>query len=90
VAIKKLGNGNSVKFWKDVWVGDQTLQNRFPRLFGISVQQEYMVRDMGSWVNGVWRWGMGWRREFFVWEEDLHRDLAVAIRNIVITNEEDS
>jgi hypothetical protein len=26
---------------------------------------------MGSWIDGVWRWGLLWRRNFFVWEEPI-------------------
>ncbi|MCH81167.1 LINE-1 reverse transcriptase like, partial [Trifolium medium] len=51
VAVKKMGGGNSIKFWKDVWVRDQTLELRFPRLFGVSVQQDNVVREVGRWVD---------------------------------------
>ncbi|MCI50309.1 putative non-LTR retroelement reverse transcriptase, partial [Trifolium medium] len=40
VVMKRMGGGNTIKFWKDIWVGDQTLEQRFPRLYGVSVQQE--------------------------------------------------
>jgi hypothetical protein len=40
LAVKKLESGNTTRFWKDVWVGNQPLQQRFPRLYGISTQQE--------------------------------------------------
>jgi hypothetical protein len=28
MAVKKLGRGNKIKFWKEVWVGKQSLQQR--------------------------------------------------------------
>jgi hypothetical protein len=31
-----LGNDQSIYFWKDVWLEDQRLDVKFPRLFGIS------------------------------------------------------
>ncbi|GAU32684.1 hypothetical protein TSUD_145580 [Trifolium subterraneum] len=40
VAVKRVGMDNTIVFWKDIWVGDQTLEQRFPRLFGISIQQD--------------------------------------------------
>jgi hypothetical protein len=46
-AVKKVGNGRT-RFWKDVWATDQSLQMRFPRLYGISVQQDAFVSDVGS------------------------------------------
>jgi hypothetical protein len=36
---KKIGNENLTMFWKDVWLGEHSLESRFPRLFGISAQQ---------------------------------------------------
>ncbi|MCH87455.1 ribonuclease H, partial [Trifolium medium] len=89
VAVKKLGNGNSVKFWKDVWLGEQCLAQRFPRLFGISVQQDEVITNVGSWVNGEWRWGLLWRRNFFVWEETLVQELLNLILNVEITDADD-
>jgi hypothetical protein len=35
-ASKILGNDQSIYFWKDVWLEDQRLDVKFPRLFGIS------------------------------------------------------
>ncbi|MCI04536.1 putative ribonuclease H protein, partial [Trifolium medium] len=89
VAVKKMGGGNSIKFWKDVWVGDQTLESRFPRLFGVSVQQDNVVREVGRWVDGEWRWELLWRRNFFVWEEALMRNLMEVISHRGITDAED-
>ena len=31
--FKKVGNGLNTSFWMDNWVGDVSLNNRFPRLF---------------------------------------------------------
>jgi hypothetical protein len=73
--VKMVGNGNSTKFWKDVWLGNQPLLSRFSRLFGISVQKETLVCDMGRWENGVWKWELKWRRSLFVWEEGVVHEL---------------
>jgi hypothetical protein len=53
---KVVGNGRLTKLWKDVWVEGQRLDRRFPRLFGISVQKDHVICEVGSWINGVWRW----------------------------------
>ncbi|GAU23240.1 hypothetical protein TSUD_172690 [Trifolium subterraneum] len=90
VAIKKMGCGNTIKFWKDVWVGNQSLEHRFPRLYSISDQQDKLVQEVGSRINGMWRWGLMWRRNFFVWEEDLLNELEEVIKNVVITEVGDS
>jgi hypothetical protein len=68
---KKLGCGDTIDFWKDTWVGVEPLEQLFPRLFSISVQQNMVIRQLGSWTNGVWRWELLWRKNFFTWEEPL-------------------
>jgi hypothetical protein len=86
---KKVGNGNRTKFWKDLWVGDQTLEVRFPRLFGISVQKDFFVCDVGGWEFGEWRWNLVWRRNFFVWEEQLLQDLLNLLAVARMSNMDD-
>jgi hypothetical protein len=86
---KKLGSGNNTKFWKEVCVGEQSLEQRFPRLFSISTQQNNFIREMGRWENGGWRWELLWRRNFFVWEEELVRDLEHLINHVVMSESAD-
>ncbi|KAK2366908.1 hypothetical protein QL285_080242 [Trifolium repens] len=86
---KKVGNGNSTKFWKDVWLGDQSLEIRFPRLFGISLLKDSLVCEAGRWENGTWNWVLEWRRHFFAWEDDLLYDLLAALASVVITGDND-
>jgi hypothetical protein len=88
LAVKKMGNGNKIKFWKDVWIGDQSLEVRFPRLFGIFVQQDETVGNIGRWEHGGWRWGLMWRRHF-VWEEAIFQQLLDLVSRVIIKEEED-
>jgi hypothetical protein len=88
-ANKKVGNGNSMKFWEDVWLGDQSLENRFPRLFGISLLKDSLVCEAGRWENGTWNWALEWRRQFFAWEVDLLQELLEVLACVVITDDID-
>jgi hypothetical protein len=90
VAIRKVGSGNKTKFWKDVWIDGQTLQDRFPRLFGSSVQQNEVIHNMGRWEDGIWRWELGWRRHFFVWENEQLIELRGVLDNITLSEAGDS
>jgi hypothetical protein len=90
VVKKKVGRGNSTLFWKDTWVGNQSLEQQFPRLYSISTQQEEMVGNMGRWFNGVWRWELRWRREFFTWENALVTHLLGILNGIILEEVEDS
>ncbi|KAK2397838.1 hypothetical protein QL285_059374 [Trifolium repens] len=89
VAIKKVGNGNSTMFWKDVWLGDQSLENRFPRLFGISLQKQSLVCEVGRWESDIWIWNFEWRRNFFAWEDDLLLEMHAVLACVSISNESD-
>ena len=37
---------------------------------------------MGHWEDGFWRWNLDWRRQLFVWEEQLVQDLLQLINQI--------
>ncbi|KAK2444918.1 hypothetical protein QL285_015908 [Trifolium repens] len=86
---KKVGNGNNTLFWKDVWVGEESFVSRFPRLFGISVQKDCRVGDVGRWENGEWRWSLLWRRNFFVWEEGILQELMEVLGGVTLSNAND-
>jgi hypothetical protein len=45
---------------------------------------------MGVWENGVWRWDLLWRRDFFVWEESLFQQWLNVLGQHNLTTEEDS
>ncbi|GAU42248.1 hypothetical protein TSUD_327260 [Trifolium subterraneum] len=42
--VKKIGNGRLTSFWKDKWFGDNSLLDRFPRLFSVSTQKDASVQ----------------------------------------------
>ncbi|GKV30901.1 hypothetical protein SLEP1_g39668 [Rubroshorea leprosula] len=66
----KMGDGNLVGFWKDVWIGDQPLVNQFSRLFLVSTDEEKRICQMGNWKKGNWQWSLQWRRQLYEWEKD--------------------
>ena len=45
--------GDRVKFWHDVWCGDNPLSMCFPDLFKISNDREAYVADLMQFPNGV-------------------------------------
>jgi hypothetical protein len=49
---KKVGNGNATSFWNEIWVGTQSLRERFPRLYGISLQKEEVIGNVGVVADG--------------------------------------
>ena len=50
----KVGDGSSVRFWKDTWLGDGPLSTRYNRLFRLDSNEECLVNE--RFVNGIWSW----------------------------------
>ncbi|GJX02450.1 putative RNA-directed DNA polymerase, eukaryota, reverse transcriptase zinc-binding domain protein [Tanacetum coccineum] len=57
---RKLGNGESIRFWVDKWVGNYKLCDRFPRLFRLERNKEVHVGDRGCWDHIGWNWCWDW------------------------------
>ncbi|CAJ2638160.1 unnamed protein product [Trifolium pratense] len=86
---KRVEMGDSTNFWNDVWVGNQTLHQKFPKLFGISTQQNEVIQNLGSVADGQWRWELQWRRNLFVWEEEQYNVLIELIAPFVPNDQHD-
>ncbi|GKV02303.1 hypothetical protein SLEP1_g14756 [Rubroshorea leprosula] len=78
----KLGNGQYVNFWKDVWTGDQSLANRFPQLYLASTDKEKRISQMGLWREDTWQWTLHWRRSLYEWEKDNLTEMLGLINNL--------
>jgi hypothetical protein len=86
---KRVGNGNLTTIWTDTWIGDQSLQQRFPRIYGISNQKESTIFNMGRWVENTWSWEFDWRRNLFVWEEPIKAEFLDVINQFVPSERDD-
>ncbi|XP_019418431.1 PREDICTED: uncharacterized protein LOC109329217 [Lupinus angustifolius] len=51
---KEIGDGFHTCFWKDIWFGNQTLKDIFPRLFLLALDKDALVAECGVWTNGEW------------------------------------
>lgn len=56
---RKLGKGNKIKFWDEVWLGNLFLGYIACR--GI----ERVIEELGKWQGMKWKWMLSWRRVFF-------------------------
>jgi len=75
----EVGNGKSIKFWEDRWVGDESLMFKFPRFFSLSVEKNASLNRCGSWTNGVREWSLVWRISLFDWEKVQVRQLLEVV-----------
>jgi len=61
-----LSDGSKVRFWEDMWVEDDSLRDKFPKLYTISQCKDCVVSDLGEWANDEYKWNFQWRRERFM------------------------
>jgi hypothetical protein len=80
----KVGNGNRVRFWQDIWLDKCPLKIRFPRLYRISKQQEWSVAQMNEA-----QWGMDFRRILGEEERAELDELLDALERIEIDDNDD-
>ncbi|GAU35033.1 hypothetical protein TSUD_103560 [Trifolium subterraneum] len=86
---KVIANGINTSFWKDKWVGELPLKERFPRLYAISNKKEASVAILGGGEGGV-RGNMSWRRRLFVWEESLVEQFLEVLNGVILTDQDDN
>ncbi|GJT42663.1 RNA-directed DNA polymerase, eukaryota, reverse transcriptase zinc-binding domain protein [Tanacetum coccineum] len=49
-----LGNGTTIRFWKDLWLGDEPLYSRYNRLFRLDINENYLLSE--RYNEGRWNW----------------------------------
>jgi hypothetical protein len=86
---KKIGNGNATSFWNEHWIGDHPLRHKFPRLYGISLQKDEVIGNLGIVVEGGWQWNFLWRRNLFTWEEEQYREFLEIIAPFMPSDHDD-
>lgn len=85
----KVGSGEGVRFWNDVWVGDISLRKAFPRVFAVSLNKSATVAEAGQIINGRWSWSFGFRREFFEWELAQYESFFQLIQMVIACDDPD-
>ncbi|GKV49682.1 hypothetical protein SLEP1_g56420 [Rubroshorea leprosula] len=78
----EVGEGCWVCFWRDIWVGNKSLRDLFPRLFQLAINKEGSVKENGTWEGERWKWGIEWRRERMDREKDEEKGLGVMLASI--------
>lgn len=49
----EVGNGEKIKFWTDLWIGDACLKDKFPTLFNCSSKKDGSIAEFHS--NTGWQ-----------------------------------
>ena len=74
-----VGNWQKVKFWKDIWCGDELLCVSFPSLFALAVFKDVWVKDVWRCNEDGESWSPFFSRPFNDWELDEVCSFFVAL-----------
>ncbi|KAJ9678521.1 hypothetical protein PVL29_020644 [Vitis rotundifolia] len=86
----RVGKGNTIRFWTDVWCLESALSQCFPHLFGMTVQRNSTVEEMWDQNSGQGNWNLNFLRDFNDWELELVGDFLRILRGHKPSLEEDS
>ncbi|RVX22344.1 putative ribonuclease H protein [Vitis vinifera] len=67
----RVGKGNMICFWTDVWCSESSLAQCFPHLFGMAAHQSLTVEEMWDQNSGQGNWNLHFLRDFNDWEIEL-------------------
>ncbi|XP_062075930.1 uncharacterized protein LOC133780066 [Humulus lupulus] len=88
----KVGKGDRIQFWEDVWLGDDSLKSQFPDLFLVSMAKNCVIKDLavldGEGSVGAIGWKFRFRKNLFDREVSifallLHMLQVVALLSIL-------
>ncbi|RVW32801.1 GTPase Der [Vitis vinifera] len=86
----RVGKGNMICFWTDVWCSDSSLAQCFPHLFGMAAHQRLTVEEMWDQNSGQGNWNLHFLRDFNDWEIELVGEFLHILRGFKPSLEEDS
>jgi hypothetical protein len=69
--IYEVGDGSKVRFWHDLWCGEQSLKISYSDLFSIARCKDAWVADHMQFRNGNLQWNIFFTRPVHDWEVDL-------------------
>lgn len=74
-----VGKGNRTFLWEDLWLGDKTLKERFPRLFRAARIKMALVKEVFRVSSSGVSWHFDFRRELRGFEEDSLNELKAQL-----------
>ena len=88
--VLSMGNGRRLRFWKDIWCGEEALCDSFPSLYALSDNKEALVADMWDSSREEGGWIPRFIRSFNDWELDEILSLLNTVQGKqVIESQED-
>ena len=72
----RVGDGSTIKFWKDIWLGNVPLQSAYPTLFRITVNKSEFLSDVLARFEQSQRWDFAFRRPLLGREVEVLAELS--------------
>ncbi|KAE8689350.1 Pescadillo-like protein [Hibiscus syriacus] len=85
----RAGNGESVQFWYDVWLGTVPLKDRFPRLFALSNNKGGKVAEFRLYNDSGGVWDIQTKRNLVDWEVEQWLQLISLLNSYSLSLVED-
>ncbi|MFS7909622.1 putative RNA-directed DNA polymerase [Helianthus anomalus] len=86
----KLGNGKSIRFWVDIWLGEEALKDKYPNLFKLELDKLVTVADrcvfQGENADGFWNKVYASSVGSVIAEKE---DCLININNVVLSGDQD-
>ena len=86
----KVGKGNRIRFWTDLWCGNMVLSQGFPNLFSMAAHRNVTVEECWDQNTGQGGWNLGLLRDLNDWEVGLVGNLLAVLRDYSVNVEDDS
>ena len=84
-----IGDGSRVRFWKDVWSGEEAFCIMFPTLFSLAVRKDALIKEVWDTSNEG-GWTPRFSRPFNDWElTEVENFLLMTQPWRVVSNRED-
>ncbi|GKE20393.1 hypothetical protein Tco_1431905 [Tanacetum coccineum] len=83
----KVGNGSSIRFWKDNLIGNGSLSSKYNRLFHLDVDANCLLS--GRLSNGIWSWNWS-RQNLGSRNEEALENLLSEVVHVSVNNSPDS
>ena len=80
--VFKVGKGNRIRFWTNLWCGNNVLSQGFPNLFSMAAHRNVTVEECWDQNVGQGRWNLRLLRDFNDWELGLVGNLLVELEGL--------
>ncbi|GLT59681.1 hypothetical protein SLA2020_324880 [Shorea laevis] len=80
--VRTVRDGKETMFWEDVWIGGESLKEKYPRLFSLATNKRDTIAEVRRDSEGVEEWQWSWRRNLFVWEHNLWQELKGTLSQV--------